>query len=108
MSIYAEVAAKLGLLEIRRRYDSAAWARAGFVDGERFRGLELERDRVEEAVGAPSFVVDRRIFCYAPEADAEGWAFLDFEEWQGADHNPLLLDVRLPRVPAGTGLVMTE
>lgn len=108
MSIYAEAAAKLGLLETEQRYDADAWVRAGFVDGKRFRGVELYRDQVSDTVGPPSLVVDRRVYCYAPTDEAGGWAFLDFEQWQGADHNPRLLDVRLPRVPASAGLVMTK
>jgi hypothetical protein len=108
MSCFAEVAAKLGLIDVRFRYDAGAWRRAGFDEGERFRGLVLRRSSVEEVIGRPSFIVDRRIYGYAQEDEAEGWAFLDFETWQGPDHDTLLRDVRLPRSPARSGLIFTH
>jgi hypothetical protein len=100
VSIYAEVAIKLGLIDVERRYDFPAWTTAGFVDGERFRGMQLRRESVDTVVGPPSLVVDHRICCYAPENEAEGWAFLDFVSWYAGGENSLLRNVRLPRVPA--------
>ena len=61
--------------------------------------------RCEKLLGQPSLVVGHD-GGYAHADDAHGWAFVDFEHRQGPEHVRFVRDVRLPRTPARSGLIL--
>ena len=102
-SLWAEVMADLGYLEIGAAVDQATWDLVN--DRSRWESHDWVRSQIDGTLSPPTLVVGRHVLCYMPPGRGS-WAFLDFD-WQPGTSDPFLRDVRLPAAQAYEGLVFT-
>lgn len=118
-SVFAEHFHRLGYLTLARVLDGKEFAPLHDVDvwvG----GRDVRHSEVEAAFGGPSLIVDKRVWCYAPQ-DGSGWVF--FDGWDDAPtrYSPesggftlraetdlLVRDVRVPAATYGEGILLTR
>jgi hypothetical protein len=118
-SVFAEHFHRLGYLTVERLVPADDWTGLTADVRGRFDARDVRLSEVVAAYGAPSLVVEKRVFCYAP-ADGSGWVFVDAwadpvsryvpdkGEFLGErDDDPLVRDVRLPGADFAQALVLT-
>jgi hypothetical protein len=122
-SVYAEVFHQLGYLDVEHSPSTEAVLHGRAWRGElrtRYEDQDILRSEVEEAFGAPSLVIAKRVLCYAGPTRGARWVSFGcgprthqvYEPGKGSyrgsqDPDPLVRSIRVSGDDFETGLILT-